>query len=84
MPEKSDNQKENKMKAKQKKKSPVDKQQEFAQDLLEMLQADYGDSLEDVDALSILDAMGCIGISFTDQSFDASLAYLEALGAIKK
>lgn len=67
------------MKTKQNKKSPVDKQHEFAQDLLEMLQADYGDNLEDVDAMSILDAMGCIGISFTDQSFDASLAFLTAL-----
>jgi len=67
------------MKSKQKKKSPIDKQQEFAQELLEMLHADYGDNLEDVDALSILDAMGCIGISFTDQSFDASLAFMAAL-----
>lgn len=67
------------MKAKQKKKSPVDKQHEFAQDLLEMLRGDYGDNLEDVDAMSILDALGCLGISFTDQSFDASLAFLTAL-----
>lgn len=68
-----------KQKKKPQKKSQVDKQQEFAQDLLEMLRADYGDNLEDVDALSILDAMGCIGISFTDESIDASIAFLTAL-----
>ena len=67
------------MKAKEKKKSPVDKQHEFAQELVGMLKDDYGDCLDDVDAMSILDAMGCIGISFTDQSFDASLAFLTAL-----
>jgi hypothetical protein len=68
------------MKTKQKKKSSVDKQQEFAEALLEHLRDDHGGELDDdIDAFELLDAMGCIGISFTDESSDASLAFMAAL-----
>lgn len=57
------------------------RQVQFAEALLEHLQGDYGDTLEDVDALAILDAMGNIGIRFTDESDEASLAFIGVMAA---
>jgi hypothetical protein len=53
------------------------KQLQFAEALVEHLKDDHGGQLDDdIDAMEILDAMGCIGISFTDESDDASLAFI--------
>jgi hypothetical protein len=56
------------------------KQLQFAEALLEHLKDDHGGQLDDdIDAMEILDAMGCIGISFTDESDEASLAFIGAI-----
>lgn len=56
------------------------KQLQFAEALLEHLRDDHGDQLDDdIDAMEVLDAMGCIGISFTDQSDEASQAFIGAI-----
>ena len=47
------------------------KQLQFAEALVEHLKDDHGGQLDDD-----IDAMGCIGISFTDESDDASLAFI--------
>jgi len=61
-----------------KKKKKINQQYVWAEQLLDELRGDYGDSLEDVDAWSVLDILGVLGLSFI-QSDAASNEFMDGI-----